>query len=100
MGVDINIMASNSWQAASLPYVAGLGPRKAHSLLQAVQADDLVLNRGALWNGTWKPGKAVFRCHTCSSLSLYAEVRQQHIPTAWFKRLTGQWKKINQASIL
>jgi hypothetical protein len=54
-------MASNVWQAASLPYVAGLGPRKAQSLLQAVQAEEFALNRVSLWNEIWKPGNAVFR---------------------------------------
>ena len=34
VGVDINLAASSQWQAATLPFVAGLGPRKARALLQ------------------------------------------------------------------
>jgi len=62
VGADINVMACNVWQAASLPYVAGLGLRKAHSLLQAVQAEEFAPNRVSLWQEIWKPGNTVFRC--------------------------------------
>ena len=34
VGVDINAAAGNPWMAATLPFVAGLGPRKARALLQ------------------------------------------------------------------
>lgn len=54
-------MASNGWLAAMLPLVPGLGPRKAQSLLQAVQAQEFALTRISLWNDIWKPGNAVFR---------------------------------------
>ena len=54
-------MASSMWQAASLQFVAGLGPRKAQSLLQAVQAQEFAHNRVSLWKDIWKPGNCVFR---------------------------------------
>lgn len=34
VGVDINLIGSNQWMAATLPFVCGLGPRKARALLQ------------------------------------------------------------------
>ena len=68
MGADINVMASNMWQSASLPFVAGLGPRKAQALLQAVQAQEFALNRVSLWKEIWKPGNVVFRCSHCGCL--------------------------------
>ena len=66
VGADMNVMASNAWQAASLQYVAGLAPRKPQSLLQAVQADEYVTDRVSLWKDIWKPGNAVFRCGSLS----------------------------------
>ena len=54
-------MASNAWQASTLPFIAGLGPRKAQSLLQAVQKKEFALNRFSIWNEIWKPGNTVFR---------------------------------------
>lgn len=76
VGADINVMASNMWQASSLPFVAGLGPRKAQSLLQAVQTQECALNRVSLWKEIWKPGNVVFRCcqalkYACLSISLW-----------------------------
>lgn len=37
MGVELNVMANVSWRAPSLQFVAGLGPRKAQGLLNALQ---------------------------------------------------------------
>ena len=61
VGADINLMASNTWQASTLSFIAGLGPRKAQSLLQAVQKKEFALNRFSIWNEIWKPGNTVFR---------------------------------------
>ena len=33
VGADINAMATHAWMAAPLPFVSGLGPRKARALL-------------------------------------------------------------------
>ncbi len=32
--MDVNLIGSNRWMAATLPFVCGLGPRKARALLQ------------------------------------------------------------------
>jgi transcription elongation factor SPT6 len=39
VGVDVNAAACMPWRAPPLQFVAGLGPRKAAALLQAVQRD-------------------------------------------------------------
>lgn len=36
VGVDINAAVANPWMAAPLPFVPGLGPRKAQALLRAI----------------------------------------------------------------
>lgn len=38
VGVDINRAANDEYYAALLPYVAGLGPRKAQVLIKKVMA--------------------------------------------------------------
>lgn len=63
VGADINVMASETWQAASLPFVAGLGPRKAQALLQAVQSTEggYVHDRASLRKDVWKCGDTITR---------------------------------------
>lgn len=49
VGADINLMASISWRASTLPYVAGLGPRKASGLLKAIgKNNNAVKSRASL----------------------------------------------------
>lgn len=45
VGVDINLVASNQWMASTLPFVAGLGSRKARALLQ-VRCASMALSTG------------------------------------------------------
>ncbi len=65
VGVDLNRVAVNTWQAAPLQFVAGLGPRKAQALLRAVQRVQSVESRFALWEELGLLGRNVFRsaCH-------------------------------------
>ncbi|CAL8470742.1 g10284 [Coccomyxa elongata] len=61
VGVDLNRVAVNTWQAAPLQFVAGLGPRKAQALLRAVQRVQSVESRFALWEELGLLGRNVFR---------------------------------------
>lgn len=61
VGVDINLLAANSWMCPMLTFVPGLGPRKAQSLLNAMRAHEFALNRISIWKEIWKPGNCVFR---------------------------------------
>ncbi|BDA45673.1 Transcription elongation factor SPT6 [Coccomyxa sp. Obi] len=61
VGVDLNRVALNTWQAAPLQFVAGLGPRKAQALLRAVQRVQSVESRFALWEELGLLGRNVFR---------------------------------------
>lgn len=49
-GVDINRAVSDTYYANLLPYVAGLGPRKAHALVRTInrELDGTVVNRAVL----------------------------------------------------
>ena len=63
MGVDINLAANISWRRDVLPFVPGLGPRKAQALLQSVARNS---NRVESRNFMYKEmsqvlGKVVFR---------------------------------------
>ncbi len=52
VGVDINQAVNEQYYAAALPYVCGLGPRKASGVLQAIQArGSRLLNRTELITG-------------------------------------------------
>ena len=50
IGVDIQAALTDTYVGAMLPFVAGLGPRKAHALLHAIrtQLDGVVVNREVL----------------------------------------------------
>ena len=64
MGVDINAVVSSTWKAAPLPFVAGLGARKAAALTRAVLHRRAVACRKDLW-APGITGRNVFRCaHT------------------------------------
>lgn len=61
-GVDINGCLRSAWEASSLPFVAGLGPRKAAFLLQQVTSTKgFVENRSQLWTEHGILGNCVFR---------------------------------------
>ena len=45
VGVDVSLAAQTPWLAHQLQFVAGLGPRKATSLLKAVQRQEQVASR-------------------------------------------------------
>ena len=48
VGVDLSQLHSHEWRQATLPYVAGLGPRKARALLRTLAASDAPTTRKAL----------------------------------------------------
>ncbi|WFD25267.1 Transcription elongation factor spt6 [Malassezia nana] len=50
IGVDLQVALTDAYVGAMLPFVAGLGPRKAHALLHAIrtQLDGVVVNREVL----------------------------------------------------
>jgi transcription elongation factor SPT6 len=48
VGVDLSQLHSQEWRQATLPYVAGLGPRKARALLRTLAASDAPTTRKAL----------------------------------------------------
>ncbi len=60
VGVDLNLAAQTPWQAHPLQFVAGLGPRKATALLKAVQRQEQVAARRAVWKELNVIGKKVF----------------------------------------
>ena len=60
VGVDVNLAAQTPWLAHQLQFVAGLGPRKATSLLKAVQRQEQVASRKAVWRELNVIGKKVF----------------------------------------
>jgi transcription elongation factor SPT6 len=67
VGVDINRAARSPWQAATLPFVAGLGPRKAQALIRAVQKNDGISSRYNMWHELEVLGKVVFRCESAGA---------------------------------
>lgn len=48
VGVDLSQLHSQEWRQATLPYVAGLGQRKARALLRTLAASDAPTTRKAL----------------------------------------------------
>jgi len=58
--VDLNLAAQTPWLAHQLQFVAGLGPRKAMALLKAVQRQEQVAARKAVWKELNVIGKKVF----------------------------------------
>ncbi len=60
VGVDLNLAAQTPWLAHQLQFVAGLGPRKAMALLKAVQRQEQVTARKAVWKELNVIGKKVF----------------------------------------
>lgn len=70
VGVDVNAAAASPWRAPPLAFVAGLGPRKAQTLLRAVMREKGVQARSDLWRRPNDPdlaplaifGRCVFRC--------------------------------------
>ncbi|GAX85636.1 hypothetical protein CEUSTIGMA_g13051.t1 [Chlamydomonas eustigma] len=66
VGVDINLAANVSWRRDCLAYVPGLGPRKARSLLEAVQRNgNKVESRNEMYRELRVLGKNVFRNCGC-----------------------------------
>ncbi|CCH41587.1 Transcription elongation factor [Wickerhamomyces ciferrii] len=59
-GVDINKCVSNSYLAAALPYVAGLGERKAFGLLRAIQQHPLFSRQALITNENIRIGSTIF----------------------------------------
>lgn len=68
VGVDINRVAHNTWQAAPLQFVAGLGPRKAQALLRTVQREQHMTTRLDMWQEFGVLDKKVFKCALCGTL--------------------------------
>ena len=63
VGVDINAVVGSTWRAAPLPFVAGLGPRKAAALTRAVLQRRTINCRRDMWGqgGAGMLGSKVFR---------------------------------------
>ena len=60
VGVDINAVVSSTWKGSPLPFIAGLGPRKAAALVRAVLQKRAVACRKDLWS-PGMAGRNVFR---------------------------------------
>ncbi len=58
--MDLNLAAQTPWLAHQLQFVAGLGPRKAMALLKALQRQEQVAARKAVWKELNVIGKKVF----------------------------------------
>lgn len=62
VGVDINLAANVVWRREALQFVPGLGPRKARSLLEAVQRNNnKVESRNEMYRELGVLGKTVLR---------------------------------------
>lgn len=64
-GVDINVAVRQQYRAAVLPYVAGLGPRKAQGIVQAIQArarSGRLANRSELITGEMTTSTVFMNC--------------------------------------
>ena len=71
MGLDLNVVAHMTWQAAPLQFVAGLGPRKAQLLARTAQREQFVHTRLFLFRELGILGKAVFRQATPSLIHMW-----------------------------
>lgn len=60
VGIDINKCVSNQYLAAALPYVAGLGDRKAFGLLRAIQQHPLFSRQALITNENIRIGSTIF----------------------------------------
>lgn len=60
VGVDINKCVSDSYLAAALPYISGLGERKAFGLLRAVQQNPLFSRQALITNENIRIGTTIF----------------------------------------
>jgi transcription elongation factor SPT6 len=60
VGVDINKCVSDSYLAATLPYISGLGDRKAFGLLRAVQQNPLFSRQALITNENIRIGTTIF----------------------------------------
>ena len=83
VGVDVNLAAQTPWLAHQLQFVAGLGPRKAAAVLKAIQRQEQVASRRAVWKELkaigkkvfWSVANADFTCHVnCCNVSHVLEV--------------------------
>lgn len=63
VGADVNLAANVGWRRGVLPFVPGLGPRKAQALLQAVARNgNKVESRNFMYKEMGHVlGKVVFR---------------------------------------
>ena len=62
VGVDVNLACNVAWRADLLRFVPGLGPRKAATLLQALQRNrNKAESRSQLYKDLGVMGKVVFR---------------------------------------
>ncbi|KAI9319161.1 SH2 domain-containing protein [Dichotomocladium elegans] len=62
MGVDINAASSNPYIASTLPYVCGLGPRKAQAILQKIEAKGELETRSELVTRGMTPAITFMNC--------------------------------------
>lgn len=49
MGIEVNSCVADPYQRAMLPFIAGLGPRKANALINGVQRLVSRFERSCLW---------------------------------------------------
>ncbi|KAI9490605.1 SH2 domain-containing protein [Zychaea mexicana] len=62
LGIDINATASSPYLATALKYVCGLGPRKAQSILQKIDAKGELESRSALVTRGMTPAITFMNC--------------------------------------
>ena len=65
VGCDINVAIDSHWLAAMLPFVAGLGPRKAAKLLQDIRKLGFAASRHSIYRDHNLLGMHVFRYSNC-----------------------------------
>ena len=96
VGVDVNRAVGSPWLAECLPFVAGLGPRKAAALLRALQRKRGADSRKAVWQAGVL-GDRVFRC-VAGSLAL--QLRFKRLLERWAERASAAWDAAAQAGLL
>lgn len=73
VGVDVNGFVGTPWKGSALPFVSGLGTRKAAAVQRAVQQRKGVDSRKDLWT-PGITGRNVFRCVCTAVLHMWQPV--------------------------
>lgn len=80
VGVDVNKCVSSQYLAAALPYISGLGERKAFGLLRAIQQNSLFSRQALITDPNMPIGEIVFL--NCAS---FLRIPQHHTRRAAVK---------------